>query len=294
MSPHPASPARPDSSVATEAAVETRRLRVEAATGSGAMKRRSDLDLLAAEEPLEIRVEGRSVAVVMRTPGHEEELAAGFLLTEGVIASADDFFEMTQCPTLEGNARGNVLEVLLRQGLNANLDRLTRHVFSASSCGICGKATIDSVFQSFPPLANEGSRISSETLLSLPGTLRKAQETFQQTGGLHASAVFDPAGKLLWLREDVGRHNALDKAIGHAVLNRRLPLEDTVLLVSGRISFELMQKALAARIPIVAGISAPSSLAVEFAEASGQTLVGFLRERSFNVYAGAGRVYDAE
>ena len=247
-------------------------------------------DRLAAEEPLEIRVEGKSVAVMMRTPGHDEELAAGFLLTEKVISSADDLFEISRCRDIEDpEAAGNVVDVKLAPHHRVDLDSLTRHVFTSSSCGVCGKATIESVFQEFPPIESELS-LSPSRLLGLPDTLRQAQETFEKTGGLHASALFDNKGTLHLLREDVGRHNALDKVIGRSLLEGNLPLIDRVLLVSGRISFELIQKALAAGIPIIAGISAPSSLAVEFAEGSGQTLVGFLREKGFNLYTGAHRI----
>jgi FdhD protein len=246
-------------------------------------------DRLAAEEPLEIRVEGRSVAVAMRTPGHDDELAAGFLLTESVIRSAADLFEISKCRDLESDAEGNVVDVRLAPEHGADLEKLTRHVFTSSSCGVCGKATIDSVFQQFPSVES-ALRIDPGLLLGLPGKLRAAQATFEKTGGLHASALFDAAGNLLILREDVGRHNALDKVIGRALLDGLPPLRNHVLLVSGRISFELIQKALAAGIPFVAGISAPSSLAVEFAQRSGQTLVGFLRDRGFNIYAGSERV----
>jgi FdhD protein len=247
-------------------------------------------DRLAAEEPLEVRVEGKSIAVVMRTPGHDDELAAGFLLTESAISSADDLFEISKCRDVtDPEAAGNVLDVKLAPNHHADLEALTRHVFTSSSCGVCGKATIESVFQNFPVIESNLT-VSPETLLSLSDKLRKAQDTFEKTGGLHASALFSPDGDLLLLREDVGRHNALDKVIGRSVLDGNVPLSDRILLVSGRISFELVQKALAAGIPIIAGISAPSSLAVEFAEKSGQTLVGFLRERGFNVYTGAHRV----
>lgn len=245
-------------------------------------------DHVVAEEPLEVRVEGRSVAVMMRTPGHDEELAAGFLLTEGVIKQAADIFEIAQCQNVDPGNEGNTLDVLLAGSAkdSADLDSLSRHVFTSSSCGICGKATIESVFQGFEPLEKSDFAITPETLLSLPNRLREAQETFEKTGGLHASALFTADGTLETIREDAGRHNALDKVIGRALLDGKLPLSQSILLVSGRVSFELMQKALAAGIHIVAGISAPSSLAVEFAEKSGQTLVGFLRERTFNVYAG--------
>ncbi len=240
------------------------------------------IDRVASEEPLEIRVNGSSVAVTMRTPGHDDELALGFLLSEGLITSSDQIAEVAHCREVDPEGAGNVLEVRLRSA--PDLARLTRHVFTSSSCGVCGKATIASVFGQFPPVY-EVPVPSAEILLVLPAKLRAAQETFDRTGGLHASALFDERGELRLLREDVGRHNALDKVIGHA-FRHGLSLDRCLLLVSGRISFELMQKALAARLPVVAGISAPSSLAVKLARRSGQTLVGFLRERGFNVYAG--------
>jgi len=240
------------------------------------------IDRVAAEEPLEIRVNGSSVAVTMRTPGHDDELATGFLRTEGVIRSAGEIAEIVHCPEVDPEGEGNTLDVRLRG--EADLTRLTRHVFTSSSCGICGKATIDSVIGSFSPVPDHEPP-GPEFLLSLPAKLRAAQETFDRTGGLHASALFDRRGNLLLLREDVGRHNALDKVIGHVLLHR-IPLEDLILLVSGRVSFELMQKALSVGLPVVAGISAPSSLAVNLAKESGQTLIGFLRERGYNCYAG--------
>ncbi len=244
-------------------------------------------DVTAREEPLEIRVEGRSVAVVMRTPGHDEELVAGFLVSEGVIKSARDILEISQCPST-GNTHGNVVDVLLG-AVVVNWDNLTRHVFSASSCGICGKTSIESVFQSFPPVTSD-LRVSPDLIATLPAKLRAAQETFSQTGGLHASAIFNEHGEMLVLREDVGRHNALDKVLGHGLQNNLLSYSRHILLVSGRVSFELMQKALAAGVPIVAAISAPSSLAVEFAQTSGQTLIGFLRGQTMNVYTHPERV----
>lgn len=244
-------------------------------------------DVTASEEPLEIRVEGRSVAVVMRTPGHDEELVAGFLVSEGIIKNARDILEISQCPST-GNVHGNVVDVLLG-AVVVNWDHLTRHVFSASSCGICGKTSIESVFMSFPPVTSDWL-VSAELLTTLPAKLRAAQETFSQTGGLHASAIFDEQGEMLVLREDVGRHNALDKVLGHGLRAGLLPYSRHILLVSGRVSFELMQKALAAGVPIVAAISAPSSLAVQFAESSGQTLVGFLRGQTMNVYTHPERV----
>lgn len=242
---------------------------------------REETDRVASEEPLEIRVNGSSVAVTMRTPGHDAELATGFLHTENLITGSEEIAEIVSCPEVDPEGVGNTLDVRLRT--TPDLAHLTRHVYTSSSCGVCGKATIASVFQHFPPIS--GARLPpADFLLALPAKLREAQETFDRTGGLHASALFDSAGELLLLREDVGRHNALDKVIGHA-LQKGLSLENVILLVSGRISFELMQKALAASIPVVAGISAPSSLAVKLARESGQVLVGFLREKGFNVYA---------
>jgi FdhD protein len=243
-------------------------------------------DEVAAEEPLEIRVEGHSVAVVMRTPGNDRELTAGFLLTENLIRNATDVFDITQCG---GTGADNVVNVTLRNPAAFDPGKLTRHVFSSSSCGVCSKATIDAVRQSFAPI-DDDCRVAPAALLKLPAALREQQATFNRTGGLHACALFNRAGNLQSLREDVGRHNALDKLIGAALLNGLLPLRAHVLLLSGRVSFEMMQKALAAGIPIVAAISAPTSLAVDFARENNQTLVGFLRGETMNVYAGAERL----
>ncbi len=243
-------------------------------------------DEIAAEEPLEIRIEGHSVAVVMRTPGHDRELAAGFLVTENLVRGAGDIFDITQCGRTMDDS---VVNVTLRNPQAFDPAKLTRHVFSSSSCGVCSKATIDAVRQSFAAITN-GLALCAETLLQMPDLLRPQQETFERTGGLHACALFDLDGKLQAVREDVGRHNALDKLIGHALLTQQLPLRSHVLLLSGRVSFEMMQKALAAGIPIVAAISAPTTLAVEFARESNQTLVGFLRGDTMNIYAGAERV----
>ncbi len=264
-------------------AVELQRVHLGGATETRA-------DVVAREEPLEIRVEGRSVAVVMRTPGHDEELAAGFLVTEGVISRPRDLLEISQCPST-GNHHGNVVDVLLG-GTQVDWESLTRHVFSASSCGLCGKTSIDSVFQRFPP-ATADFQVGAEVIAALPDRLRAAQAAFELTGGLHASALFDLDGNLLVLREDVGRHNALDKVLGHALLHGLLPLDRHLLLVSGRVSFEIVQKALAGGIGLLAAISAPSSLAVDFARAANQTLIGFLRGNTMNVYAGAQRLRDA-
>jgi FdhD protein len=251
-------------------------------------------DVLAAEEPLEIRVDGHSVAVVMRTPGHDRELAAGFLATEGILHHREEVLDMVYCRGDGGAPEENILDVLLAPGTKLDLARLTRHVFTSSSCGICSKASIEAVRMQFPPLAAP-LQPDRAILGALPERLRAAQPAFDRTGGLHASALFDAAGDLRVVREDVGRHNALDKVVGHALLAGGLPLADSILLVSGRVSFEIMQKALAAGIPAVAAISAPTSAAVEFARASGQLLVGFLRPATgpggeptmrMNVYAG--------
>jgi len=243
-------------------------------------------DDLAEEEPLEIRVRGRAVSVTMRTPGHDDELAAGFLLTEGIIRAPQDILRIEHC---DRNESGNVLNVQLAAEIPVDFERLTRHVFASSSCGLCGKATIDSIRAQFPPIHSD-LRIDAELLASLPHKMRAAQETFNRTGGLHAAALFDANGKLIVLREDVGRHNAVDKVVGHSLLQGSFPPDRHILLVSGRSSFEIMQKALAARLPIVAAVSAPSSLAATFAQDGGQTLIGFLRDRRMNIYANPRRV----
>ncbi|MDQ6765584.1 MAG: formate dehydrogenase accessory sulfurtransferase FdhD [Verrucomicrobiota bacterium] len=243
-------------------------------------------DEVASEEPLELRIEGHSIAVIMRTPGHDRELAAGFLLTENLVQSAQDIFDITQCGS---STEDQVVNVTLRNPRAFDPAKLTRNVFSSSSCGVCSKATIEAVRQSFSAI-DDRCQTAATTLQKLPDILREHQETFGRTGGLHACALFDMRGKFLALREDVGRHNALDKLIGRAFLDRQLPLDESVLFLSGRVSFEMMQKALAAGIPIVAAISAPTSLAVEFARESNQTLVGFVRGETMNVYAGAERI----
>ena len=243
-------------------------------------------DEVVVEEPLEIHVDTRPVCLTMRTPGHDEELAAGFLLTEHVVARRNQIETIKRHPR---NQEGNVLDVFLKPDVRLDLKRLTRHVFASSSCGLCGKATIDSIHQHFRPLRSL-AKVEAATLLELPGRLREFQEAFQRTGGLHAAALFTARGKLVVLREDVGRHNAVDKVVGYGLLQNRLPFHRHVLLVSGRASFEILQKALGARIPVVAAISAPSSLAVEFAERSGQTLVGFLRGKKMNVYSHPERI----
>ena len=255
----------------------------------GALGQPAD-DSLAREEPLEIRVKGESVAVTMRTPGHDEELALGFLLSEGVIAGANDVLEVAPCQQGEAALHGNVLNVFLAPKVEIDLAKLRRNVYASSSCGLCGKASIESVHGHFAPLARREPLVAAETVLQLPDKLRAEQETFDKTGGLHAAGLFDAEGNLLTLREDVGRHNAVDKVLGRSMLDGNFPLENHVLMVSGRASFEIMQKALAGRVPVICAVSAPSSLAVEFAQESGQTLVGFLRGDTFNVYSHPERI----
>jgi len=254
-------------------------------------------DTLAVEEPLEIRVGGSPLAVTMRTPGHDVELAAGFLVSEGVISHAGEFRSAIHCggPGFEGATGGNtynVLEVTLAPGVAPPAPDLARNFYTTSSCGLCGKASIEAVETvSAYEVAGDDMTMDAATLARFPETLRANQVVFDKTGGLHAAALFDArTGELLVTREDVGRHNAVDKVVGWAALNDRLPLRGTVLQVSGRASFELVQKAVMAGIPMLAAVSAPSSLAVELAESSGLTLVGFLRGRSMNVYSRADRV----
>lgn len=242
-------------------------------------------DAVACEEPLEIRVRGQAIAVTMRTPGHDEELAAGFLLTEGVLRTRSDIIEIAHCRSESGSAggSGNILNVFLAPDVPLDMDRLTRHVFSASSCGLCGKASIESIHQRFAPIAQR-IEVPLATLLALPEKLRTAQKVFDITGGLHATGLFTRSGDLIVAREDIGRHNAVDKAIGYAFL-KGLSTEECILFVSGRASFEIMQKALAARIPALAAVSAPSSLAVDFARESNQALYGFVRDQNANQYS---------
>lgn len=245
-------------------------------------------DELAEEEPLEIRVRNTPISVTMRTSGNDEELAAGFLLTEGVIHAASDIVRIEPCGR---NEFGNIINVVVGPLVRVDFEKLTRHVFAASSCGLCGKASIDAVRGTFCPMeANDSIALSAEALARFPATMEKTQAVFARTGGLHAAALFDLSGNLIVLREDIGRHNAVDKVIGHCLLKNIFPLDQHVLLVSGRASFEIMQKALAARVPIIAAVSAPSSLAVRFAQENHQTLIGFLRGNRMNLYAHPHRV----
>jgi len=247
-----------------------------------------DRDELTIEEPLEIRIGNKTVATTMRTPGHDEELAAGFLLSEAIIRNGVRIQKFAR-PKVARN-RDNIITVHLPTGTKAKLTAAQRFGTISSSCGLCGKENIDAIRQNFPPIKSTSTRIDIETVLRLPTELRANQSEFARTGGIHAAGIFDLTGKALIVREDIGRHNAVDKAIGRAFLDRKLPLDRHLLLVSGRASFEIMQKALAAGIPIVASVSAPSSLAMEFARQSNQTLIGFLRPPTFNIYSHVERV----
>jgi FdhD protein len=241
-------------------------------------------DMLAVEEPLEIRVNGAPVTVTMRTPGHDLELAAGFLLTEGIIESADEIAAM-RTAGVETSVKSNTVDVELRTR-NFEAAELQRNFFAASSCGICGKATIESIRRRGLCAPNPNFRVRPEVLCSLPEAIRAKQAVFERTGGLHAAALFDAEGALVALREDIGRHNAVDKVIGWAIHAAKLPLGESILMVSGRGGFEIAQKALAAGAPVLASVSAPSSLAVQLARELGLTLIGFLRGQRFVVYAG--------
>jgi FdhD protein len=240
-------------------------------------------DSLAAEEPLEIRIGGVPLTVTMRTPGNDLELAAGFLLTEGIIESPEQIANL-RLKEPENGVKSNVVEVELRD-TDFDCEDLQRNFYAASSCGICGKASINAIRVRGLRQPDSGFRIDPEILCRLPEALRSEQAVFSQTGGLHAAALFDATGELIALREDIGRHNAVDKIAGWAVLEKRLPLGRNVLLVSGRGGFEIVQKALAAGIPILASVSAPSSLAVKLAREFGLTLIGFLRGRRFVIYS---------
>ncbi|HYJ56001.1 MAG TPA: formate dehydrogenase accessory sulfurtransferase FdhD [Mycobacterium sp.] len=254
-------------------------------------------DSVAAEEPLEIRVAGHPLAVTMRTPGDDFDLARGFLVSEGVVSTASDVAAIRYCAgaTAEGGNTYNVLDVVLGDGVAVPDPSIERNFFTTSSCGVCGKASLDAVRTvSRWTIANDPVRLSVATIATLPDRLRAAQRVFDRTGGLHAAALFDADGALLAVREDVGRHNAVDKVIGWALGEGRLPLTGTTLMVSGRASFELVQKAVMAGIPALTAVSAPSSLAVDLAREMGLTLVGFLRGTSMNVYSGAERIASAE
>jgi FdhD protein len=256
----------------------------------GSLHRKDDYP--AAEEPLEIRVGENPLNVTMRTPGHDTELAAGFLFTEGIIQRKNQILSLecsggTQAPE---RIASNTIQVSLAPEALPDFDKMRRHFFASSSCGICGKASIEAVRSRSLAPSNPAFRLDLETLLKLPQSLRASQAIFGKTGGLHAAALFDAAGNLLVLREDIGRHNAVDKVIGWALLENRVPLRESVLIVSGRGGFEIVQKAIVAGVPILASVSAPSSLAVQLARELRLTLIGFLRDRRFVIYSGEERV----
>ncbi len=245
-------------------------------------------DEVAIEEPLEIRVEGQVVAVAMRTPGSDQELAAGWALSEGIAHTREEIAEVVLRPG-EENGRGAMVDIMLADPGAFNPEQHRRNVLTNASCGLCGAASTDQILRDFPKLA-AGFRVEAGLLETLPGKLRTAQPIFEKTGGVHACALFDERGEMIGLREDVGRHNALDKLNGWALMEGKLPLAKSILLLSGRVSLEMVQKALAAGIPVIAAIGAPSSLAIELARKSGQCLAAFLRPGGFNVYCGLERL----
>ena len=253
-------------------------------------------DHVATEEPMEIRLlageERRTVAITMRTPGNDFELAAGFLFGEGVVTSREQIHRLSYCVDRDVDAEQqyNIVQVSLRDTTLPDLKTLDRHFYTTSACGVCGKASLDALRLRGGPAIPPGPEVTPDLLAGLPDRLHGAQGVFQATGGLHAAALFDTGGNVVVLREDVGRHNAMDKVIGWACLEGRLPLHEHIVMVSGRASFELLQKSCAAGVPIFCAVSAPSSLAVDLAREFGITLVGFLRGRRFNIYAGSQRI----
>ena len=263
-------------------------------------RRLSEADRVAVEEPLEIRLgystpDGRalkSLSITMRTPGDDKALAAGFLYTESIVSSAGDIASIEVCgPPAPDSGNHNVVRVELGRDVAVDLSRLQRHFYTTSSCGVCGKTSLDALrVTGLTPFTKAGPRFPDAVVTAMPAKLRAAQKTFDETGGLHAAGAFDTAGRLLEVAEDVGRHNAVDKLIGRLYLDGRLPASSLGLIVSGRASFELVQKALVAGMPLLAAVSAPSSLAVELAREFGMTLVGFLRGDTFNIYAGEERL----
>lgn len=248
-------------------------------------------DALTVEEPFEVRIGSRSVAVIMRTPGHDFELALGFLFSEGIIQNADDVLTIKDAADADGLPLANVVDIVLRsQGTQERAVACERHFAVSSSCGLCGKNSIADLMLSMPPLEADALRIPAKLLYELDAHLRSAQTIFSHTGGLHAAGLFSNQGQLKLLREDIGRHNAVDKLVGYGLLHGTLPYREGILVVSGRTSFEILQKAALARIPCIASISAPSSLAVELADSAGITLIGFLRGHSMNVYTHPERI----
>ena len=262
--------------------------------------RSRDRDVLVIEEPMEMRVAWTEshggerhvepLAVTMRTPGADFELTAGFLHGEGVIRAPEDLLELTYCKGSEGGQEYNTVEARLRVGVAFDSERMRRNVYATSSCGVCGKASLDAVYATGCELLPTGPEMEATLLPTLPERLRARQAAFDRTGGLHAAGLFDLAGECLGVHEDVGRHNAVDKVLGEAFLARRLPQRDAILVVSGRASFELVQKAVMAGVPAMVAVGAPSTLAVDLARRFGQTLVGFARDGGFNVYSGEERI----
>jgi len=255
----------------------------------GSARDADDADRVAREEPLEIQVNGAAVAVVMRTPGDDLDLVAGFLVTERIVASASEIASLHHASAGDAERADNVVRATLAGGVAFDAERLRRNLFASSSCGVCGKASLEQALATTPPLT-DGAHFPAAFFRALPARLREAQHVFDATGGLHGAALFDARGERLCVREDVGRHNAVDKVIGWAARADRLQLEGCALLVSGRVSFEIVQKALAARVPAIAAVSAPTSLAVELAERAGIALVAFLRGDQMSVYGARERV----
>ncbi len=246
-------------------------------------------DVVVAEEPLEIRVGGTPVVVVMRTPGRDDELAAGFLFTEGMVTSPRGLGAIHYCMGEDGKPAPNVVNVLPPADAPIDVERFRRTFPAGSGCGICGKQSIEQVHRVHPRIEDAG-RVRAATILALPERMREGQALFRWSGSIHAAALFDGEGRLVLVREDVGRHNAVDRVVGRMLMEERLPLAGHVLMVSGRVSFEIVQKALAARVPTIAAVSGVTSLALQLAEESGMTLVGFVRGNGFNVYCGAERI----
>lgn len=283
----------------SKAAVEIRgkKLETQIESFSGTEAQISKNDFLAVEEPLEIRIGyekngkilHKAISITMRTPENDFELATGFLFTEGIIKSSEHIKAIKHCGKFPNNQ--NTVRIDLLPGLELDLKKLERNFYTTSSCGVCGKSSLEALATGAKPVENlEHPKVSAEIIDKLPQKLRDAQSVFDDTGGLHAAALFDTEGNLLFLQEDVGRHNAVDKLIGGQFLNGNIPLSDKILFLSGRASFELVQKAVMARIPIIAAVSAPSSLAVQAAEEFGITLLGFVRDGRFNIYAGGQRI----
>jgi len=283
--------------------VNEKKVKIATVTSTGDGKRVSESrqDVVAVEEPMEIRVvsgpaesrKGKSLSITMRTPGSDPELAVGFLFAEGIIQSNSQIENIEHCgPTADGQQAPNTVRVELVPGVDFDARRYQRHFYATSSCGVCGKASLEALeYQNLQPVESE-LRVKQQTVLKLPERLRQQQASFATTGGIHAAGLFDADGKLLSIREDVGRHNAMDKLIGERFLEDSLPLSSSVVVVSGRASFELLQKSLAAGIPIFVAVGAPSSLAIELAEKYSITLVGFASQNRFNIYNRSDRLID--